>query len=70
MLGPGVQNNLVDVAMECLIREVGQLFNALPVVIHVVRRFTELVIFRVFPCEDAGSTCVKPVARLRRRMAL
>jgi hypothetical protein len=64
ILVASLEHNLVDIAVESRVREVGELVHASPVVVLLVGPLAESVVLAVFPCQDTSATGVQPVAGL------
>jgi hypothetical protein len=64
MLDASLEHNLVNIAVESRIRQVGELIYSSPVVVFLVRPFSESVVLAVFPGQDASASGVQPVAGL------
>lgn len=62
MLGPGLQNNLVHIAVKRFVGEAGKLFDMRPVIVHLVRAFAESVMLGIIVGQDTGTASVKPEA--------
>jgi hypothetical protein len=64
ILVTSLKHDLVNVAVESRVREVGELVHASPVVVLLVGPLAESVVLAVFPCQDTSATGVQPVAGL------
>jgi hypothetical protein len=63
MLGTRVKDDLINIAMEGMIREVKQLINAIPVIVDLLALIAEFVLVGVFPCKDTRSSGMEQVTR-------
>ena len=64
MLVTSLEHNLVNIAVESRVRQVGKFIYARPVVVLLFRPLAESVVLAVFPGQDTSASGVQPVAGL------
>jgi hypothetical protein len=64
ILVTSLKHDLVNVAVESRVREVGELVHASPVVVLLVGPLAESIVLAVFPGQDTSAAGVQPVAGL------
>lgn len=60
MFFTGLEDKLINVSMECLIRQRNEFIDFIPVIVLLVRPLAFASILRIFPGQDTRSTRMKP----------
>jgi hypothetical protein len=58
VLGTGFKDELVDIAMECIVGEIQQFIYSLPIIVNLVTPVTVLFLVGIFEGKDSSSARV------------